>query len=109
MQKATSRFALLVGLTMALLSAAPSFAQDKEIHRVVTTLDKSNKSAALYDGKVPLKIGGAGEGVASLWVTEKGPADFSWTPIAPGRGRALRPRMAARTCWSSTFRRWGRR
>jgi hypothetical protein len=53
-------------------------AQDKEIHRVVTTLDKSNKSVVLFDSKVPLKIGGAGERVASLWVTEKGPADFSW-------------------------------
>ena len=44
MKKTTGRITLLVGLSMAVLSAAPSFAQDKEIHRVVTTLDKSNKS-----------------------------------------------------------------
>jgi len=91
MQKATSRLALLVGLTVAVLSAAPSFAQDKEIHRVVTTLDKSNKSAALYDGKVPLKIGGAGEGVASLWVTEKGRADFSWDADRAGARKGFAP------------------
>jgi mannose-6-phosphate isomerase-like protein (cupin superfamily) len=91
MQKATSRLALLVGLTVAVLSAAPSFAQDKEIHRVVTTLDKSNKSAALYDGKVPLKIGGAGEGVASLWVTEKAPADFSWDSDRAGARKSFAP------------------
>ena len=78
MTKTTGGITLLVGLSMAALSAAPSLAQDKEIHRVVTTLDKSNKSVALFDDKVPLKIGGAGEGVASIWVTEKGPADFSW-------------------------------
>jgi len=77
MKKATGGITLLVGLSMAALSAAPSLAQDKEIHRVVTTLDKNDRSVALFDGKVPLKIGGAGEGVASLWVTEKGPADFS--------------------------------
>ena len=41
---------LLVGLSMAVLSTAPSFSQDKEIHRVVTTLDKNNKCrAATYD------------------------------------------------------------
>jgi hypothetical protein len=91
MKKATSRITLLVGLSMAVLNAAPSFAQDKEIHRVVTTLDKSNKSAALYDGKVPFKIGGAGEGVASLWVTEKGPADFSWDTDRAGARKSFAP------------------
>jgi mannose-6-phosphate isomerase-like protein (cupin superfamily) len=91
MKKTTGRITLLVGLSMAVLSAAPSFAQDKEIHRVVTTLDKSNKSAALYDGKVPLKIGGAGEGVASLWVTEKGPADFSWDADRAGARKGFAP------------------
>ncbi len=61
-----------------MLGVGSALAQDKDIHRVVTSLDENNKSIALFDGKVPLKIGGAGEGVASLWVTEKGPADFSW-------------------------------
>jgi hypothetical protein len=76
---------------MAALSAAPSLAQDKEIHRVVTTLDKSNKSVALFDGKVPLKIGGAGEGVASIRVTEKGPADFSWDADRSGARKGFAP------------------
>ena len=78
MKKTIGGITMLVGLSMAALNAAPSMAQDKEIHRVVTALDINNKSVALFDGKVPLKIGGAGEGVSSLWVTEKGPADFSW-------------------------------
>jgi mannose-6-phosphate isomerase-like protein (cupin superfamily) len=67
------------------------FAQEKEIHRVVTTLDKSNKSAALYDGKVPLKIGWAGEGAALLWVTEKGRADFSWDADRAGARKGFAP------------------
>jgi mannose-6-phosphate isomerase-like protein (cupin superfamily) len=91
MKKATGRFTLLVGLSIAALSTAPSFAQEQGIHRVVTTLDKSNKSTALYDGKVPLKIGGAGEGVASLWVTEKGPADFSWDADRAGARKGFAP------------------
>jgi hypothetical protein len=91
MKKATGSITLLVGLSMAVLSAAPSLAQDKEIHRVVTTLDKSNKSVALFDGKVPLKIGGAGEGVASLWVTEKGPADFLWDADRSGARKGFAP------------------
>jgi mannose-6-phosphate isomerase-like protein (cupin superfamily) len=91
LKKATSRITLLVGLSMAALNAAPSFAQEKEIHRVVTTLDKSNKSAALYDGKVPLKIGGAGEGVASLWVTEAAPAGFSWDADRAGARKTFAP------------------
>jgi mannose-6-phosphate isomerase-like protein (cupin superfamily) len=78
MKRSTGLVTLLVGLSVAALNPAPSFAQDNTIHRVVTTLDKSNKSSILFDSKVPLKIGGAGEGVASIWVTEKGPADFAW-------------------------------
>jgi hypothetical protein len=78
MKRTIGPIALLIGISIAALNATPSLAQDKEVHRVVTTLDKSNKSVILFDSKVPLKIGGAGEGVGSMWVTEKGPADFSW-------------------------------
>jgi hypothetical protein len=91
MKRATSGVALLFGLTMAVLSAAPSLAQDNEIHRIVTTLDKNNKSVALFDGKVPLKVGGAGEGVASLWVTEQGPADFAWDADRSGPRKSFAP------------------
>jgi mannose-6-phosphate isomerase-like protein (cupin superfamily) len=69
---------LLIGSIIATTNAASSFAEEKTIHRVVTALDKTSKSVILFDSKMPLKVGGAGEGVASIWVTEKGPADFSW-------------------------------
>jgi hypothetical protein len=87
---------LLVGLSTAALNAAPTFArdkptQDKEIDRVVTALDKSNKSIVLFDGQVPVKIGGAGEGVASLWVTDKGPADFSREADRSGARKSFAP------------------
>jgi hypothetical protein len=77
-KKTTCGIALLVGLGVVTVSSVVALAQDKEIHRVVTAIDKNNKSVTLFDSKVPLKIGGAGEGVANLWATEKAPADFSW-------------------------------
>src|ERR1700728_835398 len=88
MKRSTGLVTLLVGLSVAALNA-PSLAQDNTIHRVVTTLDKSNKSSILFDSEVPLKIGGAGEGVASLWVTEKGPADFSWKADRSGARKSF--------------------
>jgi hypothetical protein len=74
MKKPVGLATLLIGSVIA----TSSLAEEKEVHRVVTALDKSSKSVILFDSKMPLKIGGAGEGVASIWVTEKGPADFSW-------------------------------
>jgi mannose-6-phosphate isomerase-like protein (cupin superfamily) len=57
----------VIGVTLCFtLGVGSALAQDKDIHRVVTSLDENNKSIALF------------EGVAGLWVTEKGPADFSW-------------------------------
>jgi mannose-6-phosphate isomerase-like protein (cupin superfamily) len=91
MKRSTGLVTLLVGLSVAALNPAPSFAQDNTIHRVVTTLDKSNKSSILFDSKVPLKIGGAGEGVASIWVTEKGPADFAWDADRSGARKGFAP------------------
>jgi hypothetical protein len=70
---------MMVGLALCFtLSVGSALAQDKDIRRVVTSLDENNKSIALFDSEVPLKKGGAGEGLATLWVTESGPADFSW-------------------------------
>jgi mannose-6-phosphate isomerase-like protein (cupin superfamily) len=91
MKKAIGGVALCVGLSMLALSAVTTFAQEKEIHRVVTAIDKDNKSVALFDGKVPLKIGGAGEGVANLWVTQKAPADFSWTDDRAAARKSFAP------------------
>ena len=91
MNRATRGITLVVGLSMAALSAAAALAQEKEIYRVVTAIDKNNKSVALFDGKVPLKIGGAGEGVASLWVTEKAPADFSWADDRSAARKSFAP------------------
>jgi hypothetical protein len=56
MKKTIGGITMLVGLSMAALNAAPSMAQDKEIHRVVTTLDKSNKSVILFDSKVRSRL-----------------------------------------------------
>jgi hypothetical protein len=91
MKKATGSVALCVGLSVLALSAATALAQDKEIHRVVTAIDKNNKSVALFDGKVPLKIGGAGEGVAGVWVTEKALADFSWADDRSAARKSFAP------------------
>ena len=100
--------AVLSGLSVAFLGGVTtsSQAQEKEIHRVVTTIDKSGKSAALFNGMIPLKIGGAGEGVATVWVTAKGPADFSWDNDRAGRERALHRTPGVLKCSSSTFRQW---
>ena len=46
----------------AVLGAAVASVQADEVHRVVTTINKDDKSAALFDGQVPLQKGGGGEG-----------------------------------------------
>jgi mannose-6-phosphate isomerase-like protein (cupin superfamily) len=93
MKNGINRVAVLLGLSVAFLGgvATSSQAQEKEIHRVVTTIDKSGKSAALFDSMIPLKIGGAGEGVATVWVTAKGPADFSWDTDRSGERKGFAP------------------
>lgn len=93
MKKDIKRVALSLALGAAVLGAAmaSSQAEEKEIHRVVTALDANNKSVALFNAMVPLKMGGAGEGVATVWVTEKGPADFSWTADRSGERHGFSP------------------
>jgi mannose-6-phosphate isomerase-like protein (cupin superfamily) len=91
MKTAMKRVALSLSLAIAALGVAALSSQAQEVHRVVTTLDKDNKSVALFDTKVLLKIGGAGEGVATMWATEKGPADFSWTDDRSGARKAFGP------------------
>ena len=86
---------VMIGITLCFtLGVGAALAQGKDIHRVVTSLDDNNKSIALFDSEVPLKIGGAGEGVASLWVTEKGPADFSWKADRSGARKSVVIRLS---------------
>jgi hypothetical protein len=93
MKNGIKRITVPLGLSVAVIGgvATSSQAQEKEIHRIVTTIDKSGKSAALFNGMVPLKIGGAGKGVATLWVTAKSPADFSWDKDRSGERKGFAP------------------
>ncbi len=83
-------FSLAIGAVLAAASTAAR-AEEKQLHRVVTALDANNKSTALFDTMVPLKMGGAGEGVATIWVTQKAPADFSWTADRSGDRKGFTP------------------
>jgi mannose-6-phosphate isomerase-like protein (cupin superfamily) len=80
-----------LGLAVLGAATASGQAQEKDVHRVVTTIDKDNKSVALFNGNVPLKMGGGGEGFATLWVTQKAPADFSWEGDRSGQRAAFSP------------------
>src|SRR6202020_293547 len=60
-------------------------------HRVVTSINKDDKSAALFDGQVLLQKGGGGEGFATLWVTQKSRADFSWEADRSGQRKSFSP------------------
>lgn len=62
--------ALSLTLGAAILGAAVASAQAQEVHRVVTTINKDDKSAALFDAQVPLQKGGGGEAFATLWDAE---------------------------------------
>jgi mannose-6-phosphate isomerase-like protein (cupin superfamily) len=75
----------------AVLGAAVASVQADEVHRVVTTINKDDKSAALFDGQVPLQKGGGGEGFATLWATQKAPADFSWDADRSGQRKSFSP------------------
>jgi len=70
-------FSFAIGAAFTAATAVAG-AEEQQLHRVVTALDANNKSTALFNSMVPLKVGGAGEGVATIWVTQKAPADFSW-------------------------------
>ena len=79
MRKSVRALAYLLAIGAGFTAAAVAArAEEKQLHRVVTALDANNKSIALFNAMVPLKMGGAGEGVATVWVTQKAPADFSW-------------------------------
>jgi naringenin degradation protein FdeH len=81
---------LSLTLGVAMLGAAVAAVQAEEVHRVVTTINKDDKSAALFDSQVPLQKGGGGEGFATLWVTQKSP-DFSWDADRSGQRKSFSP------------------
>jgi mannose-6-phosphate isomerase-like protein (cupin superfamily) len=84
-------FSLSLGVAALATIATSGKAEEQQLHRVVTTIDTNSKSAALFDSMVPLKLGGAGEGVATIWVTQKGPADFSWNADRSGDRKGFTP------------------
>ncbi len=84
-------FSFAIGAAALCAVATATRAEEKEIHRVVTSLDANNKSTALYNTMVPLKMGGAGEGAATIWVTQKTPADFSWNADRSGERKGFTP------------------
>jgi mannose-6-phosphate isomerase-like protein (cupin superfamily) len=49
------------------------------VHRVVTTIDKDGKAAALFDAAVPLESLRSPNPAGDMWVTQAYPADFNWT------------------------------
>jgi mannose-6-phosphate isomerase-like protein (cupin superfamily) len=93
MRKSARGAAYSFALATAVLGAVASTgqAEEKELHRVITAIDSSNKSVALFNSMVPLKMGGAGEGVATIWVTQKNPADFSFSADRSGERKSFGP------------------
>jgi mannose-6-phosphate isomerase-like protein (cupin superfamily) len=62
-----------IALTGSLCTAANA----GDVHRVVTTLDATNRSATLFDSNVPLHTGKSFYPSAILWTTDRSPAGFS--------------------------------
>jgi mannose-6-phosphate isomerase-like protein (cupin superfamily) len=86
----TQAFSLAIGAALTVVATAAG-AEEQQLHRVVTALDANNKSIALFNAMVPLKMGGAGEGVATIWVTQKAPADFSWNADRSAERKGFSP------------------
>jgi len=63
MRKSVTALTFSLAIAAALTAVATlAYAEEKQLHRVVTALDANNKSIALFNAMVPLKMGGAGEG-----------------------------------------------
>jgi mannose-6-phosphate isomerase-like protein (cupin superfamily) len=92
MRRTVTALAFSLAIGAALTAAATAArAEEQQLHRVVTALDANNKSTALFNAMVPLKVGGAGEGVATIWVTQKTPADFSWNADRSAERKGFSP------------------
>jgi mannose-6-phosphate isomerase-like protein (cupin superfamily) len=78
------RIGLYSVLAITIVIAGPGVAQQQpqkvtEIRRVVTKLDASGKAVAMFDGIVQLKSLRSPNPAGEMWVTQRYPADFSWT------------------------------
>ena len=84
LKNATWLGACVLGAALLTLPEASSFAQSAaDMQRVVTTINQEGKSAVLFNAPVdmkPLPAGAQppGERLATVWATEKSPADFVW-------------------------------
>jgi mannose-6-phosphate isomerase-like protein (cupin superfamily) len=80
------------------LTALATASQASAIHRVVTTLDASNKSTTLADSQVTLNVSPSGNASVNLWLTNSSPPGFSFNEDAakptglnpPDNGTAIR-------------------
>lgn len=63
--------------SIATLLLACSAATASDIRRVVTGLDASDKSIALFDSVLPLTPGKSGNPATNLWITDSSPPGFS--------------------------------
>ncbi len=77
--------------SLAIVLIVSSGAQASEIHRVVTTLDASNRSTTLIDQVETLAVGKSGNPGALLWTTDSAPAGFSFTKDAAQRELGINP------------------
>lgn len=69
-------------LSALVISAAPAVGQEQkvsEVRRVVTKIDASGKAVVMFDARVPMKSFRSPNPAGDMWISEKGPPDFSWT------------------------------
>ena len=61
------------------------------VRRVITTLDNTGKAIVMADGPVALRPERSRNPVGDLWITDKSPADFSWTTDRAAKPVGLTP------------------
>ena len=74
------RIVLWLLVSVVVMSAMPLAGEEQrpsEIRRVVTKIDASGKSVAMFDGVVPMKSLRSPNPAGEMWVTDKSPPDFS--------------------------------
>ncbi len=74
---ATTRFTITATLALAALVATLVSVDAAEVRRVVTKIGPDGKAVVMFDSAVPLVAGRSPVAAGDIWVTDKGPADFS--------------------------------